>query len=69
MLDAKRITTYAGVYEHFGLLHERSYFAHCIHCCGEERALLKDKKVFGKQWPRSTINTPEYYINIDESIN
>ncbi|CAN0098730.1 unnamed protein product, partial [Hapterophycus canaliculatus] len=36
--------TYADVYKHFGLMHERSYFAHCIHCCEEERAVMLDTK-------------------------
>lgn len=41
-----RISTYTGVYEHFGLLHERSYFAHGIHCSEEERDMLLDNKVW-----------------------
>lgn len=40
-----RIETYTGVYKHYGLLHERSYFAHCIHCSGGERALLLENGV------------------------
>lgn len=31
---------YADVYKRSGLLHERSYFAHCCHCNRTERALL-----------------------------
>lgn len=43
--DLIRIETYAGVYKHYGLMHERSYFAHCIHCSGDERAMMLDTKV------------------------
>ena len=43
--DVIRIETYAGVYKHYGLMHERSYFAHCIHCSGDERAMMLDTKV------------------------
>ncbi|CAM9904642.1 unnamed protein product [Discosporangium mesarthrocarpum] len=32
--------TYAAVYEKFGLMHRRAYFAHCIHSCKEERDLV-----------------------------
>jgi guanine deaminase len=32
---------YADVYQQAGLLHERSYFAHCCHCNPIERGLLK----------------------------
>lgn len=39
------MVNYADVYRHFGLMHERSYFAHCIHCSGEERAVMLDTKV------------------------
>eukprot|EP00611_Tribonema_gayanum_P006843 TRINITY_DN16187_c0_g1_i1.p1 TRINITY_DN16187_c0_g1~~TRINITY_DN16187_c0_g1_i1.p1 ORF type:complete len:560 (-),score=154.09 TRINITY_DN16187_c0_g1_i1:594-2273(-) len=35
--------TYMGVYDRYGLLHERSYFAHCVHCTGEERELMSLK--------------------------
>ncbi|KAJ1623808.1 hypothetical protein T492DRAFT_557690, partial [Pavlovales sp. CCMP2436] len=33
---------YADVYKSCGLLHERSYFAHCCHCNPLERTMLKD---------------------------
>ena len=33
------------MYKHYGLMHERSYFAHCIHCSGDERAMMLDTKV------------------------
>ena len=33
--------TYADVYKSHGLLHERSYMAHCCHCCPTERGLLR----------------------------
>jgi guanine deaminase len=33
--------SYTAVYEQHGLLTERSYFAHCVHCSGSERELLQ----------------------------
>ncbi len=32
--------TYADVYRSHGLLHERSYMAHCVHCGDAETATL-----------------------------
>lgn len=33
---------YADVYRQCGLLHERTYFAHCCHCNQTERTMVKD---------------------------
>eukprot|EP00599_Poterioochromonas_sp_BG-1_P014386 CAMPEP_0173162778 /NCGR_PEP_ID=MMETSP1105-20130129/19519_1 /TAXON_ID=2985 /ORGANISM="Ochromonas sp., Strain BG-1" /LENGTH=617 /DNA_ID=CAMNT_0014082691 /DNA_START=170 /DNA_END=2023 /DNA_ORIENTATION=+ len=33
--------TYAGVYEQYGLLHEKAYMAHCCHSSKEEREILR----------------------------
>lgn len=57
-LTLVRIETYAGVYKHFGLLHERSYFAHCIHCSGEERAMLLDTQVTKSDLGDIAVGTP-----------
>jgi guanine deaminase len=35
--------SYLDVYAHFGLLRERSIFAHCLHLDADDRALLADK--------------------------
>ncbi|CAM9238071.1 unnamed protein product [Choristocarpus tenellus] len=37
-------SSYSDVYRRYGLMHERSYFAHCVHSCGEERAMMLDTK-------------------------
>jgi guanine deaminase len=35
--------SYADVYDHHGLLHDRSYMAHCVHCVSDERELLRTR--------------------------
>eukprot|EP00904_Undaria_pinnatifida_P002954 jgi/Undpi1/1265/HiC_scaffold_11.g04657.m1 len=58
------LETYAGVYKHFGLLHERSYFAHCIHCSGEEREMLKDSEAGVVHCPSSNFNLCSGVANV-----
>ena len=36
-------SSYLNVYDHFGLLRERSVFAHCLHLGDEDRALMSEK--------------------------
>lgn len=36
-------SSYLNVYDHFGLLRERSVFAHCLHLDDEDRALMSEK--------------------------
>ena len=36
-------SSYLNVYDHFGLLRERSVFAHCLHLSDDDRALMSEK--------------------------
>lgn len=36
-------SSYADVYDQHGLLHDRTYLAHCVHCTGGELALLAER--------------------------
>jgi guanine deaminase len=36
-------SSYLGVYNHFGLLRERSIFAHCLHLSDDDRRLLSER--------------------------
>jgi guanine deaminase len=36
-------TSYLGVYNHFGLLRERSIFAHCLHLSDDDRKLMSEQ--------------------------
>lgn len=47
---------YAGTYDSFGLLDERTVMAHCVYLTGEEVALLKARKAFIAHCPQSNIN-------------
>jgi len=33
--------TYTGVYDRYGLLHDRAYYAHCCHCSKGERKMMQ----------------------------
>lgn len=56
--------SYAGVYERYGLLHNRSYFAHCVHCTGQERALMVDSKAGVVHCPSSNFMLSNGIANV-----
>lgn len=47
--------SYLDVYDHFGLLRERSVFAHCLHLDETDRALLAEKGGAGAFCPTSNL--------------
>lgn len=47
--------SYLDVYDHFGLLRERSVFAHCLHLDTEDRALMAAKGGAGAFCPTSNL--------------
>jgi guanine deaminase len=47
--------SYLDVYDHFGLVRERSVFAHCLHVDDADRALLASKKAAGAFCPTSNL--------------
>ncbi|MDJ0906855.1 MAG: guanine deaminase [Woeseiaceae bacterium] len=47
--------SYLDVYDHFGLLRERSVFAHCLHLDAEDRALMARKGGTGAFCPTSNL--------------
>jgi guanine deaminase len=47
--------SYLDVYDHFGLLRERSIFAHCLHLDEEDRALMAEKGGSGAFCPTSNL--------------
>ena len=47
---------YAGTYDSFGLLDERTVMAHCVYLNDEEIALLKARKTFIAHCPQSNMN-------------
>ncbi|CAM9893902.1 unnamed protein product, partial [Ectocarpus sp. 4 AP-2014] len=63
------IETYTGVYKHYGLMHERSYFAHCIHCSGEERVMMRDTKAAVIHCPSSNFNLMSGVANVRRYLN
>ncbi|KAG7380840.1 hypothetical protein PHYPSEUDO_006733 [Phytophthora pseudosyringae] len=48
--------TYTGVYDDHGLLHERSYMAHCIWCSKGERDLLRERQTAVIHCPNSNFS-------------
>ena len=47
--------SYLDVYDHFGLLRERSVFAHCLHLDAEDRKLMANKGGAGAFCPTSNL--------------
>jgi guanine deaminase len=47
--------SYLDVYDHFGLLRDRSVFAHCLHLDGADRALMAEKGGAGAICPTSNL--------------
>ncbi len=47
--------SYLDVYDHFGLLRERSLFAHCLHLDTADRALMAEKGGAGAFCPTSNL--------------
>lgn len=56
--------TYTGVYDDHGLLHERSYMAHCIWCSKGERELLREKQTAVIHCPNSNFSLSSGVLNV-----
>ncbi|POM78032.1 Guanine deaminase [Phytophthora palmivora] len=56
--------TYTGVYDDHGLLHERSYMAHCIWCSKDERELLCEKQTAVIHCPNSNFSLSSGVLNV-----
>eukprot|EP00644_Phytophthora_capsici_P003280 jgi/Phyca11/532719/estExt2_fgenesh1_pg.C_PHYCAscaffold_70143 len=56
--------TYTGVYDDRGLLHERSYMAHCIWCSKGERELLREKQTAVIHCPNSNFSLSSGVLNV-----
>ncbi|KAE9016982.1 Guanine deaminase [Phytophthora fragariae] len=56
--------TYTGVYDDHGLLHERSYMAHCIWCSKGERELLRERQTAVIHCPNSNFSLSSGVLNV-----
>jgi len=56
--------TYTGVYDDHGLLHDRSYMAHCIWCSKGERELLREKQTAVIHCPNSNFSLSSGVLNV-----
>ncbi|KAJ0410986.1 hypothetical protein ATCC90586_007140 [Pythium insidiosum] len=56
--------SYTDVYDHHGLLHERSYMAHCIWCAQDERDLLRVRKTGIIHCPNSNFSLSSGVLNV-----
>lgn len=56
--------TYTGVYDDHGLLHERSYMAHCVWCSEGERELLREKQTAVIHCPNSNFSLSSGVLNV-----
>lgn len=56
--------SYAGVYRDHGLLHERSYLAHCVWCGRDERQLLRASGAAVIHCPNSNFSLSSGVLNV-----
>ncbi|RLN96654.1 hypothetical protein BBJ28_00020330 [Nothophytophthora sp. Chile5] len=56
--------SYTGVYDDHGLLHDRSYMAHCIWCSKSEREMLRDKQTAVIHCPNSNFSLSSGVLNV-----
>uniref|UniRef100_A0AAV1TQ86 Guanine deaminase n=1 Tax=Peronospora matthiolae TaxID=2874970 RepID=A0AAV1TQ86_9STRA len=56
--------SYTDVYDEYGLLHERSYMAHCIWCSKSERELLRDNRTAVIHCPNSNFSLSSGVLNV-----
>ncbi|KAJ3062716.1 hypothetical protein HDU98_001426 [Podochytrium sp. JEL0797] len=61
--------SYSDVYNQHGLLHDRSYMAHCIWCNEGERALLRGKGVGVVHCPNSNFSLSSGALNVRRMLN
>ena len=59
--------SYLDVYDHFGLLRERSVFAHCIHLDGEDRKRMGESGAAAAFCPTSNLFLGSGFFDIDQS--
>lgn len=57
-------STYTGVYDDHGLLHDRSYMAHCIWCSKAERDILNEKQTAVIHCPNSNFSLSSGVLNV-----
>ncbi|DAZ97701.1 TPA: hypothetical protein N0F65_009600 [Lagenidium giganteum] len=61
--------SYAAVYDDHGLLHERSYMAHCIWCSRDERDILRTRKSAVIHCPNSNFSLSSGVLNVRRLLN
>lgn len=61
--------TYADVYRSHGLLHQRSYMAHCCHCCPAERGVLKNTGCGVVHCPSSNFMLKSGVMDVRTALN
>nr|CCA23957.1 guanine deaminase putative [Albugo laibachii Nc14] len=62
-------SSYTQVYDHHGLLHERSYMAHCIWCSDKERALLAQRQSGVIHCPNSNFSLKSGILNVRQLLD
>lgn len=60
--------SYTAVYDQHGLLHERTYMAHCIWCSKNERQVLKQRQTAVVHCPNSNFNLSSGILNVRRLI-
>ncbi|KAL0592662.1 hypothetical protein ABG067_000227 [Albugo candida] len=62
-------SSYTQVYDCHGLLHERSYMAHCIWCTSEERQLLVQRQSGVIHCPNSNFSLESGILNVRQLLD
>lgn len=60
--------SYAAVYDDHGLLHDRSYMAHCIWCSKDEREILRSRQTAVIHCPNSNFSLSSGVLNVRRLI-
>lgn len=61
--------SYTEVYDAHGLLHERSYMAHCVWCSKDEREILRSRQSAVIHCPNSNFSLSSGVLNVRRLIN
>ncbi|QIL78818.1 guanine deaminase [Diaphorobacter sp. HDW4A] len=59
--------SYLSIYDDFGLMRERSIYAHCIHFDAEDRALMRDRGVAAAVCPTSNLFLSSGYFDFQRA--
>lgn len=61
--------SYAATYDQYGLIHERTYMAHCIYCSKDERQILASRRAGVIHCPNSNFHLSSGVLNVKRLLS